>query len=209
MPKVDIRQLPIPDWKLECPQCDAPLAGATAHKCPACNVAFDIADVIQPWHQLRTPTFRGDESPLPDFGWQCRSCEKPLAGAAGEQCPHCAEAFARESFVPQGAWVTLQETHTHGLATEHVARLLGREFIPYQRESDLRAIDIYMGGSRTKILVPREFFFDATHALAAEAKRVAALGEAPKWNCAACGDANPATFEICWKCGAERVTSDE
>ncbi|MGE3180639.1 MAG: hypothetical protein AB7N71_03350 [Phycisphaerae bacterium] len=205
MTRVDIYQLPVPAWDLECPNCEHSLNGATLHRCPKCGEAFDVADVIQTWHRLRPPTYVGNESPLPDFGWSCKKCEKPLAGSTNNACQQCGEAIQRPNFIPDGEWITLHDEHTHELSEPHLARLLSREFIPFQRESDLRAIDIYMGGTRNKILVPHEFFVDALHAIVAEAHHVQSLGEAPEWSCSRCGESNPPTFEICWKCATPRA----
>lgn len=36
-------ELPFPDFGLQCPACDSPLAGATSRCCPACGRAFDPA----------------------------------------------------------------------------------------------------------------------------------------------------------------------
>lgn len=55
--------------------------------------------------------------------------------------------------------------------------------------------------ARTEVTVAPH---DEAAALAVIAE-VQALGEAEDWACAHCGEANPASFEICWQCGRAHV----
>lgn len=32
-----------------------------------------------------------------------------------------------------------------------------------------------------------------------------ATPEGPEWSCTGCNETNPATFDLCWSCGAERA----
>jgi hypothetical protein len=47
-PRFTGRELPLPDFGLNCAACGRPLAGAREHRCPACQAGFD-------WSALRPP----------------------------------------------------------------------------------------------------------------------------------------------------------
>jgi len=50
-------------------------------------------------------------------------------------------------------------------------------------------------------MAPREFFYDALHALASGRPMAPAIGEAAsEWACPTCGEVVPANFEVCWNC---------
>lgn len=79
---VDVDQLPIPDWGLRCPQCGAPLAGMTEHRCQACGRRFSIRQVL------------GQHRPVPDLGLTCTECGYLLTGLTGSKCPECGTEFS-------------------------------------------------------------------------------------------------------------------
>ncbi|HEX6998664.1 MAG TPA: DUF2007 domain-containing protein [Gammaproteobacteria bacterium] len=45
---------------------------------------------------------------------------------------------------------------------------------------------------------------DAPRALELIRRTFSAEDKRPAWRCAACGEGNPASFELCWSCGARR-----
>jgi hypothetical protein len=53
-PRFTGEELPLPDFGLHCKRCDAPLVGATEHRCGACDTPFDIyaGYPTQPWFVL-------------------------------------------------------------------------------------------------------------------------------------------------------------
>lgn len=88
------------------------------------------------------------------------------------------------------------------LATVHLVRsTLTREGIPSRIRRDHLgplAGETPMDDARAELLVPDEYVAAATAVI--DAARSADVSDSP---CPACGEANPATFEICWQCGAD------
>ncbi|MCP4247128.1 MAG: hypothetical protein GY778_08770, partial [bacterium] len=79
---IDIDCLPIPDWGLRCPRCDAPLAGMSQHRCRCCGHAFNIRHLL------------GRRRPIPDLGLTCPECGYLLTGLMEERCPECGKGFS-------------------------------------------------------------------------------------------------------------------
>ncbi len=79
---IAIDVLPVPDWGLRCPHCDAPLAGAKEHRCPSCGKAFSVRRLLI--------THR----PIPDIGLVCPVCDYSLTGLLDTRCPECGTRFS-------------------------------------------------------------------------------------------------------------------
>ena len=64
------------------------------------------------------------------------------------------------------------------------------------------------GYSSTNFLDPVLCILDDTHLAAAKEVLQAQLEtettSAPDWPCPSCNESNPATFDLCWSCGATR-----
>jgi len=207
--EIDLNQLPIPDWGLHCPRCRYLLRGLPSHRCPECGTALDMSAIVKPWHRLRDPRFTGRELPFPDFGFDCRGCRRPLAGARRWNCPHCGAAFEPGAFVPAGReWLVVDQPFCGAVPLAGVEILLAHERVPYARHPSRLLREIYGGtpvvGSR--LLVPMEFFFEVRWLVRrAEREMVEARRHADEaWRCQACGEDVPLHFEVCWNCQAPR-----
>jgi len=89
---IDIHELPIPDWCLRCPHCDAALAGLEAHCCKQCGKPFNILQVL------------GQHRPIPDIGLTCPKCDYQLQGLMNQRCPECGTKFrVRQMLLDQSA----------------------------------------------------------------------------------------------------------
>jgi len=262
---IEIDQLPLTDWGLCCPGCDAPLAGMTEHRCarcgrhfnirqllglhrpvldfgftcqecgyplrglpgdrcPECGTKFSIREMLEdfvepdvgflagfadpPDHHVkrREPAFTGHERPVPDFGLCCRNCESPLAGATGVTCLHCFEPFDLMSFIPPGDLVNIGRLIPLPIGSM-TRNILYQEGIPYV-VGDAGLDQIYAAVSpfaSRRLFVPREFFFDALHALVAAAKQAAFPAAGPDWTCPTCHEPVPINFDVCWNCNTPRL----
>jgi len=221
------QQRPVPDLGLACEQCGYLLRGLPGNRCPECGTEFSIHEMIEglsppdagylpgvadlPDHHLkrREPTFTGRERPLPDFGLCCRGCEWPLAGATGNTCPHCFMIFDPSEVIPPGDWINISKFIPRSIRSM-AAGVLYQDGVPYLVDNaDLTWI---YGGNVPFIpgtlRVPREFFFDALHALSAAAEQTSAdAGE--DWTCPACRESVPGDFDICWSCNTPRPEDAE
>jgi len=79
---IDVDQLPIPDWGLRCPDCQAFLAGMRAHRCERCGRQFSIRQLL------------AAVRPIPDIGLACRECGYLLTGLVVNRCPECGAEFS-------------------------------------------------------------------------------------------------------------------
>lgn len=203
---VDIHQLPIPDWGLQCPGCGYPLRGLPRHRCPECGREFEIAELISPWTRLRDPRFTGAELPLPDFGLPCPACGRPLAGATAPACPACAAPFDPQDWRPTRPWFVVDRELCATLPVPGVQALLAAEQVPYMPLTERSAGEIYTGQSLviTRLRVPSEFFFEVLWLIRRALAEQAAARRQAAWRCRACGRRNPGNFEVCWNCQAER-----
>ncbi len=207
-PEIDIHQLPIPAWDLLCPGCRYVLTGLTSHRCPECGLDLDMADVVQPWHLVRSPTFTGRERPLPDFGLECRSCDEALVGAVGSMCVKCAAPLDLDQFKPASEWFTVDRVIRRGIPMELIEAMLTEEYVPFRIEKDRTYREIY-GLTATdplRIRVMSEFFFDFLRLVRVreEEHRCDVERSSPgEWPCPDCGEKNPGHFDICWSCSAD------
>lgn len=204
MDKVDIHQLPIPEWSLHCPRCGYALNGLPAHVCPECGLALEMERIVQTSTRLRAPRYNGAERPLPDFGFRCLACDAALAGAADDTCPRCSAPFDLRRLRPAGEWFSVS-TLRGGPFTPATALLLRSEQIPFEMQPGRTLADLY-GGARDvgpQVLAPSEFFLEICAVLA----RLRADGSAVPWACGACGEESPAHFELCWNCGGARTAA--
>jgi rubrerythrin len=79
---IDPDELPLPDWGLRCPQCNAPLAGLEEHRCAQCGTSFNVLGLL------------GMHRPIPDIGLTCTECGYLLTGLVDERCPECGTGFS-------------------------------------------------------------------------------------------------------------------
>lgn len=206
---IDLRQLPIPDWGLECPTCRYPLRGLPGYRCPECGQEFDIKELVRPWTRLRAPRFTGRELPVPDYGLTCSACGAPLAGAPRSACSTCRTPFDLEDRRPAGEWFVFGTDLTGGLPIPGVQSLFAAENVPYAPFNDMTLAEIYGGQSilPTRLRVPSEFYFDVLWLLRRARQELQALraaGPQPNWRCTNCGEANPGHFDLCWNCEQAR-----
>lgn len=159
--------------------------------------------------------FDPDALPVPDLGLSCPRCGYPLAGLTEHRCPECGRPFTLSEFIPKGDFPPLIAGGREVRATPEVVALLRRyqvAFVPL-----LNSMEGAFGGVRLSgetppppIAVPREQYLETVDLI-----RRQTLGEpmppppAPpassaEWTCPACGEANPANFEVCWHCGGPR-----
>lgn len=205
---IDLNQLPIPDWNLQCPTCGYPVRGLPSHRCPECGTALEIPALVQPWTRLREPWFIGDELPIPDWGLECPVCDVPVAGLRAHQCLECGNDVRPALRPPGREWFVVERNHLRGLIPSQLEILLQHEYIPYLASEERTVREIYSGATWARRLrVPSEFYFDMLFVIQRELstiaeRRTAAPG--PDWTCPACGETSPDHFAICWNCGAER-----
>lgn len=202
---VDVHQLPIPDWGLNCPKCRYPLRGLPSHRCPECGNDLDIPSLIGTWTCLRDPRFTGTEVPLPDFGLTCGSCDAELAGATSLACPSCGRPFDPGLVRPHGKWFILDAGLCGPLPIPGVQAMLAAESVPYTPVQEKSVAEIYGGHSIlfTRLRVPSEFYFDVLWLLQRAKREMAearAAAGTEEWTCSRCGEANPGHFEVCWNC---------
>jgi hypothetical protein len=203
--EIDLAQLPVPDWPLNCPRCGYPLRGLPEHRCPECGEPFDVQALTRPWTRLRDPRFTGHELPLPDFGLTCAACGGPLAGATQRSCALCQAPFDPESYRPREPWFVLDGSLCRGVPVSMVQMLLTSEQLPHLPVGEMTIGEIYGGQTMMvqRLRVPREFFFEVLW-LIREAQRdiaaVRARGPQQEWHCGHCGAGNPGHFEVCWNC---------
>lgn len=207
--EIDVTQLPIPDWGLECPRCRYPLRGLPEPRCPECGLQINVPSMIRSWTPLRPPRFTGRELPQPDFGLRCRSCGAPLAGATEYACAHCRRPFDPASFIPERAWFRLTEEICGGPLLASAYALLGDDHIPHMPDNERTLVEIYGGIQQPipRLRIPREYFFDTCwlfrkHVREQEAERL--RPQRADWRCAGCGEDNPGNFELCWNCERAR-----
>ncbi len=205
---IDANCLPIPDWGLMCPECRYLLVGLPAHRCPECGTKLDMAEIIKPWHRLRDPRLTGHELPLPDFGLLCRACQYPLAGAPTRQCPSCNAEFDPEAICPTRKWFIIDQEMSGEVALAGLEALLAAEYVPYTHARGKQLSEIYgvkqIIGSR--LLVPREFFFEVLWLIRRAAKDIQHVHQQPgkPWTCPNCGEEVPDHFNVCWNCEQPR-----
>lgn len=202
--EIDLAQLPIPDWDVHCPDCGYALRGLTAHRCPECGRSFEMAEVVRTWTRLRGPRFTGGERPLPDFGLACRACEADLADACDNRCPKCGEPFDLRAMQPRKAWFLIDEGLAGPLDLTTLAAVLEQEQVPLVPVSGRSTTDLIMGTRAigTRLLAPREFYFEVLWIARDRKKRLSAIRAAAltEWICRTCHEPNPGHFEICWNC---------
>lgn len=205
MEDIDLDQLPVPDWGLNCPKCRYPLRGLPGHTCPECGRAFKPEELVHSWTRLRDPRLSGGELPLPDFGVVCAACGMALAGAKARCCPVCGAAFEPLSWRPAGVWFVIDGALAGGLPMPLVEMLLSTEAIPYLVYDGRTVVDIYTGGSAlgSKLLAASEFWYDFREAVTRTRREMTIDRQrqgASAWRCGGCGETVPAHFEICWNC---------
>lgn len=207
-PLIDIFQLPIPDWGLECPRCRYTLFALSTHRCPECGLTLDMREIVKPWTALRPPRFDGSERPLPDFGFDCESCRVSLAGATADACPACATRFDLAGIVPSKTWFPITATAAHPITLPHLQAIFVAEQLPHV-PIDQRTMHEHVLGQRsigTDLLVPREYWFEVRWLIAAAICEINAVraSSTADWQCSGCGEKVPANFDICWNCAVER-----
>lgn len=218
----DLRQLlsrrrPIPDLGLTCSECEYTLTGLTGSHCPECGKEFDVWELLdtedpsdealdQPGMDVptdhhatqRAPVFTGRERPLPDFGLFCGECESPLAGAEADACPACGCPFDLFGDIDEAAWLPIRAFVPPNVADAGRSILYAAD-VPYVLYNTSVIPNFFRPVSRD-LMVPREFYFDALHALA-ETAGPAGEQIQEAWVCPECDQDVPAGFALCWSCG--------
>ena len=206
--EIDINQLPIPDWGLACPKCRYPLVGLPSHRCPECGTQLDMAAVIQPWHRLREPHFTGDERPIPTWNLHCPDCDTLLDGEQSFECPGCGRPTDGQSLMPRREWFLIEKKTCGELPLAGVQSLLAADYVPftYASDKDLRAIYGVTEIIGSRLLIPREFYFDVLDLLQEAQETMQQVRKNPEetWKCQNCQENVPAHFEVCWNCGTPR-----
>ena len=163
--------------------------------------------------------FDPDALPVPDLGLSCLGCGYALAGLNQHRCPECGRTFSLDEHVPPGDCPPLIAGGEEVRATPEIRDLLFVFQIPYvqlaEPMSDLFGGASYWPGTQRarRIGVPRERYLEAID-LVRRLSLDEPLPPAPPasrrtepWDCAHCGENNPANFEICWSCGEAAAPS--
>jgi ssDNA-binding Zn-finger/Zn-ribbon topoisomerase 1 len=207
---IDLNQLPIPAWDVQCPKCRYPLAGLPSHRCPECGTTFNIREVIQTWTRLRAPRFTGAELPIPDFGLVCPACKHPAVGWTSRSCPECGRSVEVAEWLPLGQWFVVDQELVGRVHLAAVEALLGAELVPYMHVRDAPAREIMMGPRAIgmRLRVPIAFYFDALWLIQQVKAESAGVreGRTADWLCADCGEQVPGHFDLCWNCQQARET---
>lgn len=208
---IDIEQLPIPDWGLECPGCHYPLRGLPAHRCPECGRDLVMTELVKPWHRVRPPRITGAELPIPGY-WnaKCKRCQAPLAGASRHACGLCGEAFDPQDLRPSKPWFILDSFLCGPLPIPGVHALLEQEHVPHFEVQDDALRKVYGTPSMTvtQLRVASEFYFEVLWLLDKARREFDAarqMGAQHEWPCTHCQESNPGHFEVCWNCGEPRT----
>lgn len=151
--------------------------------------------------------------PLPDLGLKCLDCGYPLAHLTEWRCPECGKAIDLDEHVPDGAFPMLIANGREVRASAEVRELFAAYRLPLVElwdtmrnflgvVTDTRRHD----GPGPPIAVPRERYLEAVDLI----RRWHMDEELPPppepapidgpWDCSACGEENPETFEVCWNC---------
>jgi predicted amidophosphoribosyltransferase len=222
---------PIPDLGLTCPSCEYSLTGLEESRCPECGEPFELADMLAdlrdvepppspdeqtastdpPDHQIarREPTFTGRERPLPDFGLACGKCGADLTGSMGNACLKCGEPFELDELDTLDEWVDVF-AFVRPEVVPAARSILYASQVPYLAPtSPLEGLHMGMV-VYPKLMVPREFFYDALHVLASGRPMAPATGDdAQNWACPTCGEVVPGHFEVCWNCQTPHSEAEE
>lgn len=156
--------------------------------------------------------------PIPDFGLRCLSCGYLIAGLPEHRCPECGRKIRIDEHIPPGDWPLVILDGAPVKVTADVSSLMANYHIPLMPLVNVSGraggIDTAFGiappGHGGELHVPRHFFFDAVDLLRRQMlgepmpEPPPAIGNLTDWNCESCGEENPGTFEICWKCEHER-----
>jgi rRNA maturation endonuclease Nob1 len=218
------RVRPIPDFGLRCPTCAYLITGLMEERCPECGSPFSVLDLLEEQFdpdvddgppvaepndahvRKRAPVFTGRERPLPPWGLECAACGRELVGAPADRCPHCGEPFEVERLAGRDEWVEFDRCLPRGMTSPSARIVLYEAQVPYVVVGATRAAAVGVGASASvfnRLLVPREFFFDALHCVATSG--TPSIAQRPtEWSCSVCDERVPANFDICWNCGASR-----
>ncbi len=120
--------------------------------------------------------------------------------------------FTLEEYIPKGDAPRVIYDAREVRLTAEIVELMERSGIPLAAESSalekLIGLDVLAVKPRW-LAVPRPFYFHAIEAL----RRFSESGGLPpalparpseqrqEWACSQCGESNPGTFEVCWRCG--------
>jgi len=155
--------------------------------------------------------------PVPDLGFGCRQCGYPLANLSEHRCPECGRAFTLEEYIPSGQTPLLIAGGEQVRATGQIIELFRTYQIPFVErpgpfEAVLGSLRLTRSEVSPPIAVPRENYLEAIdlirrhtlgEAMPAAPSGVGRTGDPRKdadWQCEACGEWNPANFEVCWQC---------
>jgi len=205
--RVDIQQLPIPDWDLTCPRCRYALKCLTTHRCPECGLILDMEKIVRPWVRLRPPRVTGAERPLLDYGLVCGTCRRPLAGATVDECPHCTAPFVLTAPPGRYGWISIADDAAP-LKVMHLQAILIDEQVPVLPLEFRSAAPVDFFRHSQSILIPREYWFEVRWLIMQAAQELARERSVPgvEWSCSKCGEDVPASFDVCWNCETPRET---
>ena len=142
-----------------------------------------------------------------DYEFKCPKCKYSLKGITGTYCPECGTHLEYEPVTVFTAaeqslvWAAALVMDRHEISN----LIVTGSYDPF--------IGIFTGrGSMPHLMVPFKFFHEAANLLEESfggrffkrGERPAKSPEQPPWTCSACGEENPVTFEVCWKCNRER-----
>jgi predicted RNA-binding Zn-ribbon protein involved in translation (DUF1610 family) len=154
-------------------------------------------------------TFDPDALPVPDMGLRCVACGSRLAGAPQHACPQCGRPFSIEEHIPRGDFPVVIVDGEEVKVTPRIAELLRVAGIPFlEQTGPMEAIYgvTHPTWEKGRLAVPRANYFEVIELLLRDA-----AGESPssppaqrevEWTCETCGETNPGSFEVCWKCAS-------
>ncbi len=202
--EIDLQQLPVPDWGLECPTCGYALRGLRQHRCPECGNAFEVEKIVRSWHRLRAPRWTGHELPIPSaYKLNCRVCKQPLAGATSHVCPYCEQPVVIEDHLPSKQWFQADGPALFGHAFPALTARLQYEHVPHFQQEKVMFRGIVTNA--TELMVAREFYFELMMLMDELQQELRSnAGQTDEWTCTECDEPNPSNFEVCWNCDAPR-----
>jgi hypothetical protein len=138
---------------------------------------------------------------------KCPRCKYSLRGIEPVYCPECG---THVEFEPTTVFTAADQSLVWAAALVLDQHEISNLIVTGSYDPFLGAFA--KTGSMPRLMVPLKFVYEAISILDGQfGRRVFKPGEAPprpapqpSWRCPACSEDNPATFELCWSCGAPR-----